>query len=809
MAGSDTLPLQGIRVVEVSPTLASAFCTQFLSDAGADVVMIEPPRGTMLRVRRGWPMVARGKRSVVADLMTEAGRAVLAEQVADADVLLTAGSPDALERLGMNVDALTSAHPDLVVSRITGWGQDGPWRNLAGYEGLVMAKTGLMSTSRRMQSPPRPTYVSVPYASYAAGHIAVHGILTALLDRTRTGRGQVVDADMVRGIHAIDAWNWFGEMVGIKWPDAYVVVEPWSETGEPRSPMVLAILCAPTKDGHWLQFAQVSPRLFQALLSELDVLSLMAEPRFRTFPDLESPDDWRDLWHAMLRAVGAKTLAEWQDTFSRNPDLSAAQFLRGSQVLDHPQLVHDGRTVEVLDPTDGPVRQPTTLIHTPAGPLSTPRSAPRVGDAGVAAARSLDALAPLDVVESVLPLEGVTILEFGEMFAAPYATSVLSDLGARVIKFETMTGDSIRSLLPFPESAGAKVMQGKESIQVDLHTDEGQEVVRRAVLRADIVMQSMRAGAAQRMGVDCATLAAINPDITYVNAPGYGTDGPYGASPAYAPSIAAATGVALANVPSAATSTTCLDDVTAAAPRLLAAGTSPELQADGLAALSVASTMLLGLLGRERGIPLPEAHTSMMATVTHVLADWVIDGPDPSRAESDHHSGNGPAAIYRSYDCSQGLVFLAVPKPADWDRLMSAPAFSHLGADPRFVEADARHQHDDALAAELAEIFALRTAAEWEALLTPLSVGCVEVETTQPARLIQTTPELASVYATTAYHPVFDDHLRLAPLVGMSRSSTRALGGCLAGSSTRRILEELGYDEATLTDWLSRGIIST
>lgn len=109
-----------------------------------------------------------------------------------------------------------------------------------------------------------------------------------------------------------------------------------------------------------------------------------------------------------------------------------------------------------------------------------------------------------------MPLDGVTTLEFGEMVAAPYATSVLADLGARVVKFEAMAGDSIRNLLPFPETAGAKVMQGQESVQVDLHTPEGREVVHRAVGKADVVLQPMRAGAAARLGVDQEALCGVN-----------------------------------------------------------------------------------------------------------------------------------------------------------------------------------------------------------------------------------------------------------------------------------------------------------
>ena len=217
--------------------------------------------------------------------------------------------------------------------------------------------------------------VTVPFASYAAGHIAVHGILAALHERRRSGLGQIVDADLVRGVHAIDAWNWFGEMVGIRWPEAYHNVEAWTEDGSPQSPMLLALLAAPTKDGYWLQFAQVSPHLFAAMLTEFGVMDLLADPKWKGFPALEDPALYKEFWSILLSRVGERTLAEWQQCFDANPDLCAELFRSGPHVLDHPQLVHEGRSVVVDDPQVGPVRQPTTLIHTPQGPLRQPARA--------------------------------------------------------------------------------------------------------------------------------------------------------------------------------------------------------------------------------------------------------------------------------------------------------------------------------------------------------------------------------------------------------------------------------------------------
>ncbi|ORA12718.1 CoA transferase [Mycobacterium arosiense ATCC BAA-1401 = DSM 45069] len=802
-------PLAGIRVIDLSTTLPGAICTQFLADGGADVLMLEAPGGSPVRGLRGWPALGRNKRSRVAHLKTEAGAAILDEALAGADVLVTTFSPAALARVGIDSQALSAAHPQLVIAHITGWGRSGPWRDLKGYEALVHAKAGLSHALRRMANPPQPAYITTPYASFAAGHIAVHGILAAIHERRRSGIGQIVDADLVRGVHAIDAWNWFGELVGIRWPDSYTTAEAWTPEGAPQSPLLLALLAGTTKDGHWLQFAQVSPRLFREMLTEFGVLPLLADPKWKGFPALEDPGLYKEFWSILLSKVAERTLAEWTQCFENNPNLCAELFRSGPQVFDHPQLVHDGRSIVVDDPEVGPVRQPTTLIHTRRGPLRCPRPAPRIDDAasdrpmlGRQTASEKGGLADAP------PLAGVTILEFGEMFAAPYASSVLADLGARVIKFEAMNGDNIRTLLPFPEAAGAKVMQGKQSIQVDLHTDEGRAIAHRLVASADVVLQSMRSGAADRLGIGADTLRAINPDLIYVSAPGYGQDGPFGDRPAYAPSIAAAGGIALTNMPDAMRATADLDDTMHQVPRVTAAGAAPELQCDGLAALAVASTILTALVGRDRGRPLGAVRTSMLATVTHVLTDWVVDYPGAPEPVAPKHGVYGLSALYRIYEASEGRIFLAAPQPKEWPALAAAlSAFTDLADDERFATPEGREARDSKLAEHLSEVFAKESAATWEKHLSAAGVGCVQVHDGAPARLLQVDPQLAAEYTARAFSPIFDEHLRLSPLVNMSRSSTLSPGGCLAGQHTDAVLREFGYDSEAIAKWQDTGVI--
>jgi crotonobetainyl-CoA:carnitine CoA-transferase CaiB-like acyl-CoA transferase len=419
--------------------------------------------------------------------------------------------------------------------------------------------------------------------------------------------------------------------------------------------------------------------------------------------------------------------------------------------------------------------------------------APALDEYGDVVARPAVVSGPrADAGPAALPLAGVTVLEMGVMYAAPFGPTLLADLGARVIKIEPLDGDAIRNLMPFPESAGAKVMQGKESIALDINTADGLQIVHELARRSDIVMQGFRAGAATRIGVDAATLTALNPDLVYVNAPGYGTDGPFGHRPAYAPSIGAAAGLALADFPGAEQQLTDIEDVKRAAAQLNTATAIPAVQADGIAALGVASTLLLGLLARARGAKVGELTATMIGTNALANLDRVIDYDDRPASPTVDTDGYGLGPLYRLYPAADGWVFLAAPSAAEAGQLFDA-----LGPHSSTALGDL----DDAeLVDALTAIFATRPAADWERDLTAADVGCVRVHEGCPQVLLQVDPALAAEYAVAATSPVFDEHLRPGPSVLFSRSLTRAEGFCLCGEDTDALLAELGYTVAQINE---------
>jgi crotonobetainyl-CoA:carnitine CoA-transferase CaiB-like acyl-CoA transferase len=408
------------------------------------------------------------------------------------------------------------------------------------------------------------------------------------------------------------------------------------------------------------------------------------------------------------------------------------------------------------------------------------------------------------------PLEGVSVLELGTFFAGPYGATLLADLGARVIKLEQLDGEPLRRLIPFPEVGGVKVLMGKESVAVDVATPEGREIVLALARRVQLVLRSFRAGVAERLGLDAKSLLAVNPELVYLDAPGYGVDGPCGHRPAFAPTIAAGSGLAMRiagpSVPERPDLS--LEEIKQGGTRLFAAAAFIA-QSDGFAALGVATALLLGLLARQNGAPGQRMLTTMLSTVAHALSEDMVRWPGRPPASASDAELFGLEALYRLYPTAEGWVFLAVTNAREWQALTAQAPFAALAEEPRFRDAASRRAHDAALATRLGEIFRTRPAADWERELVAVDVACV-VSGEGPVEAAVTDPEgvaRACGFVVEVEHPTLERHPRLVPAVRFSRSPCVAGAGPKLGQHTDLVLRELGYDEARIAELRAKGVI--
>jgi formyl-CoA transferase len=214
--------LDGIRVLEVTQVMAGPFCAMQLADMGADVIKVEPPGGDPTRQMgaragldsAGFAALNRGKRAIVLDLKSPAGRDAFLRLSARADIVIENFRPGVMRELGLDYATLSARHPRLICASISGYGQTGPDAPKGGFDLIAQGVSGLMSVTGEPDRPPVKT--GVPLTDLGAGLFALAGILAALHYRDRTGRGQYIDTSLVEAGLALSVWEaaeFFGDGV--------------------------------------------------------------------------------------------------------------------------------------------------------------------------------------------------------------------------------------------------------------------------------------------------------------------------------------------------------------------------------------------------------------------------------------------------------------------------------------------------------------------------------------------------------------------------------------------------------------------
>ena len=209
-------PLTGIRVLDISQVMAGPFCCMLLADMGADVIKIEPPgTGDSTRQSMGFRMkgedspgflaLNRNKRSIALDLKSDADREVLYALVRTADVLVENARPGVAGRLGMDYATLSAINPRLIYASISGFGQTGPWSQRPGFDLIAQAVSGVLSSNGLPGMEPAKN--SIPVADLGAGLFSTYAILSAVIGRQTTGKGQYLDASLFEAALALSVWE--------------------------------------------------------------------------------------------------------------------------------------------------------------------------------------------------------------------------------------------------------------------------------------------------------------------------------------------------------------------------------------------------------------------------------------------------------------------------------------------------------------------------------------------------------------------------------------------------------------------------
>ncbi len=364
--------LGGLRVLDVTQVMAGPFCTMLLADLGADVIKIEPPGGDMTRRMPGavgadtpaFNAVNRGKRSVVLDLKTTAGRDALGQLAPAADVFVENSRPGVMTALGLDYPALAARNPRLIYASISGYGQTGPDRAKGGLDLIAQAVSGIMSVTGAPGGPPMKA--GVPLTDLGAALFALIGILAALEYRRRTGAGQHVDASLVDAGVALSVWEATEYFAGASEPtplgSAHRMVAPYQ-----------AFLCA---DGA-VTIGASTDLLFQRLC---DALGHPEWPGLAEFADNASRVRHRAALAERIESVTRqRPRSHWLAAFEAS-DIPSGPINSYAEAFADPQILARDMVVTLDHPTLGTMRTLGSPIKLSATPPDVRRRAPHLGE---------------------------------------------------------------------------------------------------------------------------------------------------------------------------------------------------------------------------------------------------------------------------------------------------------------------------------------------------------------------------------------------------------------------------------------------
>ncbi len=796
--------LDGVRVLDLSSGPVGGVATMILGDFGAEVLKLERPGGDPLRSLTAAPMWLRGKRSVEADLTTSDGRARLLELSAEADVVVTTFRPSTVARLGADYGTLAAANQRLIYCSITGFGPRGPYAEYPAYEGLVAAKSGRMQgfTGQRMRE--GPGFAAVPVGGHGASQGAVHGIVAALIERDRCGRGQIVETSLLQGMLPFDLFQLLLTQLHERRPDVYPAILNFGG-GMPT----LNYHPVMTADGRWIQLGNLLEHLFYAFMDAADLTELFAEEQWQGGPAEWTPEALEEMRDRILERMQERPAEQWMEIFRASGNVAAEIFTPTHDAVANREMHANGDVLTIDDPQLGAVQQLGPIAHLRETPAQIERAAPAVGEAnGFSWPARNGVLSANGTKPRGRPLEGFTILEFATIIATPIGVSMLADLGARVIKVEPIGGDPFRGMGAGPLTGllASKTNAAKESICIDLKSESGQAIVAELIAGANAVVHNYRPGVPDRIGIGWETARAIRPDIVWVSANGYGPDAPGAHRPSAHPIPGAAIGGALYQAGSAMPPAACegLEEIREASRQLMRAN---EANPDPSTGVLVASATLLGLYAQQRYGLGQQIFVNMLTANAYANADDFIryEGKQPRRQVGGELYGI--SALYRLYPTEQGWVFLAAPTDAEWARFC-AHAHPELADDPRFGSVAAREEHDAALVDVLTDVFATRPAAEWEALLGPQRVGCVVADAATAGQFFAHDPQiLENDFAPLAQHRRMGEIRRWGPLTHMAGRRGDYRPGVLAGAETDAILREIGRSDEEIAELWSNRVV--
>lgn len=730
-------PYAGLRVIEIGDETVE-HCGLLLAGLGAEVLKIEPAEGAPsrrigpFRNDSGDPEQSlhfwhcnRGKKSVLLPAGDET--APLLRLLQGADIVLDASGGGFNRWLGLDRAAVRERFPQLVVARLTPFGDTGPWKDFKGSDLVHLALGGVMTNcgydpdpSGRYDLP--PIAPQVWHAFHLAGEHLVMGIAAALVHRQHTGRGQEVSCaihEAVAKSTEVDLMSWVMRRAPIFRQTCRHASEHLG-----RTPSI-----AYTKDGRWIMTWGVSARDEAHLVPFLDRHGMAADLqapasgtdlKARAIPGTRAMDErTAHKLEVIQRFVGAHTYARvpWRE--AQAAGLLWAPVRKPHENADDEHWLNRGSFADVLHEDLGTsYRYVTSKWRSTATAWQVGTRAPHLGEhtAAVLAepARSPAVAAARPQRPTVLsargrpmPLQGIRILDFSWFLASAGGTRFAAALGAECFKIEWHENPDTRLAAMAPvggraarEAATAPLPgvsdpdmggqfnnknAGKRGLSLNIRHPEGLQIAKRLLAMCDVVAEGFSPGVLERLGLGYEVMKSIKPDIIYVQQSGMGGSGTYGRFRTVGPVAASFAGTTeMSGLPEPG----------------LPAGVGYSYL-DWIGAYGFALAIMSAIFHRDRTgegqfIDSSQCEGGMFLTGAAVL-DWSVNGRPWKRI--GNRSPFKPAAPHGAYRCRGEDRWLAIAcfTAAEWQALTDRPELRPLAADPRFATLEARLRHQDAL----------------------------------------------------------------------------------------------------------------
>ena len=737
--------LAGIRVLDFSSQIAGPYCTKLLVDGGAEVIKVEPPDGDPLRRWSATGADLRGEDSALFTFLNAGKQSVVgtaadphvAALVAEADLVVEAHGleSDGGERL--DVERLRAEHPALVVLSITPYGLTGPWARRLATEFTLQAEAGSIGLRGVMGEEPFQSGGRI--SEWGAGAYGAAAALPAVLHARATRQGEHIDLSILETANMV--FTNFSEtmnrlMNGGPGDPEHAFLAPGVET-----PSI-----EPTTDGY-VGFCTNARRQFDDFLVLIERPDLLGDEELAQVAGrMMRFEEWTGIVHAWC---STKTTADVIERAARLR-IPVSPVSNGETVLGHEQVVDRrvygpearGRFFQPrrpyrIDDTDPPAPRPAPALGATSAPVQFS------GDRDELAARPSG---------RALPLSGLRVLDLTAWWAGPAATHLLACMGAETVHVESAARpDGLRAIGAIMVAnydqwwdASPHFLHcnsNKLAVTLDLHEPRGFGLLERLLGWCDVVVENFTPRVLANFGLTWERVQELNPRALLVRMPAFGLSGPWRDQPGFAQTVEQFSGLAWI--------TGHADDQ----PRI------PRGPCDPIAGVHAALAVMVALARRERSGRGHLVESPLFEIALNVAAEPVLEWTAYGSLMQREGNRSPLAAPQGLYPCAggttstDGWVALSIATDAQWRALRSALGDPDWAADAALDTREGRRVAHEAIDAALREWTRQRTRPEAVGELRALGIPASEVA--DPARLLQTNPQLAARgYFETPDHPV-------------------------------------------------------